>query len=66
MLFVLMLRSGNILAGPISAGLLKRSVGTGMLSLGYRSEYTPLIVFTGITTLLGGISVLGRLKTGFL
>jgi len=66
MWFELTFASGNILAGPISSGLLKRSVGTGMLSLGYRSEYTALIVFTGITTLLGGLSVLGRFKTGFL
>jgi MFS family permease len=50
---------GAVAAGPLSAALLKdgdwKEVG-----LGYGSGYGGLIVFTGVTAAVGGVSFLGR------
>jgi MFS family permease len=54
---------GSIVAGPLSEVLLKtRSWDAGMA---YGSGYGPLIVFTGITALLGGWSI-GARRLGWL
>jgi MFS family permease len=49
---------GNVLSGPISEAL----IGAGELGkVGvYGSEYGPLVIFTGVSMALGGISFIGR------
>jgi MFS family permease len=51
---------GSVVAGPLSEALLSEKPWQGEASLGYGSGYGLLIVFTGITTALGGVSWLGR------
>lgn len=51
---------GNILSGPLSTALVKGYPWQGAVGGAYGSGYGILIVFTGFTTLLGGMSVLGR------
>jgi MFS family permease len=49
---------GNVLCGPLSEALVRAGdVGTEGL---YGTEYGPLVLFTGVSALLGGVSVLGR------
>lgn len=55
---------GNIVSGPISGALLNSGSMHG--AAGYSGEYGSLILYTGIATLLGGVSFLGRLKPGLL
>lgn len=55
---------GNVAAGPFSEAILRHTEVGGMSRFGYSSEYMPLIVITGITALLGGASIMGRLKPG--
>jgi len=51
---------GNIVSGPISEALVKGYPWKGKAASGYGSGYGSLIVFTGITALLGGASYLWR------
>jgi MFS family permease len=44
---------GNVISGPVSAALLQDAWNTSG-NTGYTTEYGPLILFTGITALLGG------------
>lgn len=50
---------GNVVSGPLSESLLKCDVWEDVAG-GYGSGYGALIVFTGVTALLGGLSVLAR------
>ncbi|MCJ1245588.1 hypothetical protein MMC30_002792 [Trapelia coarctata] len=52
--------AGSIVSGPISEKLFSFEPGKGMTGAGYGTEYGSLIVFTGITALLGGLGVIGR------
>ena len=52
---------GNILSGPLSTALVKGYPWQGVVGGAYGSGYGVLIVFTGFTTLLGGISIIARL-----
>lgn len=49
---------GNVVCGPITEALIMVGDvgGTGL----YASEYGPLVLFTGVSAALGGISVIGR------
>jgi MFS family permease len=51
---------GAVVAGPLSAALLKEGTWKGEVGLGYGSGYGGLIVFTGVTAAVGGVSFLGR------
>jgi MFS family permease len=51
---------GNIVSGPISEALVRGHQWRGKAASGYGSGYGGLIVFTGITALLGGASYLWR------
>ena len=51
---------GNVVSGPLSEALLKGRPWLGQAALGYGSGYGGLIVFTGITAMLGGVSFAGR------
>lgn len=44
---------GNVISGPISAALLEDAWSTSG-KWGYSTEYGPVILFTGMTALLGG------------
>ena len=49
---------GNVASGPVSEVLLRTSrIGSEGL---YGTEYGPLVLFTGISAALGGVSCLGR------
>jgi MFS family permease len=49
---------GNVACGPVSEALVRagRVGGSGL----YASEYGPLVLFTGISAALGGVSFFGR------
>jgi predicted MFS family arabinose efflux permease len=49
---------GNVVCGPVSEALMRvgNVGGTGL----YASEYGPLVLFTGISAALGGVSCFGR------
>lgn len=51
---------GNILSGPLSTALIQGHPWQGVVGGAYGSGYGVLIVFTGFTTLLGGISLVAR------
>lgn len=51
---------GNVASGPLSEVLLHGRPWLGQAALGYGSGYGSVIVFTGITALLGGVSIFGR------
>ncbi|KUL90590.1 hypothetical protein ZTR_00350 [Talaromyces verruculosus] len=51
---------GNVASGPLSDGLLTGLPFEGVLGGAYGSGYGSLIVFTGVSALLGGLSVLAR------
>ncbi|KAI3318009.1 major facilitator superfamily transporter [Xylariaceae sp. AK1471] len=52
---------GNVVAGPLSEGLTRGLLWKGeTAAYGYGSGYGSLIVFTGVTALLGGASFLWR------
>lgn len=51
---------GNVVSGPLSERLLQGFPWRDAASGAYGSGYGTLIVFTGITALLGGLSVLAR------
>jgi MFS family permease len=54
---------GNVASGPFSEALVKGMPWTGEAALAYGSGYGPLILFTGISALLGGCSFLVK-RTG--
>lgn len=47
---------GNMLSGPLSQALTKDQPWNGSAGFGYGSGYGPLMVFTGVTAILGGSS----------
>ena len=51
---------GAVVSGPLSEALLKGNPWEGQLGLAYGSGYGSLIVFTGVTATVGGVSFLGR------
>lgn len=51
---------GNIVSGPLSGALLEHRSWDGIAAKAYGSGYGPLIVFTGISALLGGLGVVAR------
>lgn len=52
---------GSLLSGPLSEILLRESSGNANTrGAGYGSKYGSLVVFTGVTAALGGMSFLGR------
>lgn len=63
MVFVLLAAGrgiGNVVSGPLSDVLVKGRPWLGEAGAGYGSGYGALIVFTGVSALLGGGSFLGR------
>ncbi|KFZ03856.1 hypothetical protein V502_10603 [Pseudogymnoascus sp. VKM F-4520 (FW-2644)] len=51
---------GAVASGPLSEALLRSKPWQGKASLGYGTGYGGLIVFTGITAAVGGVSFLGK------
>ena len=51
---------GSVVTGALSEGLLRDGGLNGGAKLGYRTVYGPLIIFTGISAALGGVSWVGR------
>ena len=51
---------GSVASGPISEALWKSKGWEGKAVLGYGSGYGEMIVFTGISAALGGVSWVGR------
>lgn len=51
---------GNVLSGPLSEILLNGHPWRDSADFAYGSGYGPLIVFTGTTALLGGLSIIAR------
>lgn len=51
---------GNIISGPLSGALLAQRPWQQIASKAYSSEYGPMIVFTGVSALLGGFGVVAR------
>lgn len=51
---------GNVVSGPLSEALVKGFPWTGDAGWAYGSGYGTLIVFTGVTALVGGCSILAR------
>jgi MFS family permease len=51
---------GNVASGPLSEALIDGYPWRGEAGFAYGSGYGTLIVFTGITALLGGSSFLGK------
>lgn len=63
MVFVLLAAGrgiGNVVSGPLSEALVSGRPWLGEAGAGYGSGYGALIVFTGVSALLGGGSFLGR------
>ena len=56
---------GNVVSGPLSEMLLRGKPWLGQAALGYGSGYGGVIVFTGVTAMLGGVSFIGR-RVGWL
>ena len=56
---------GIVLSGPLSEVLYTSQSWKGEAGLAYGSGYGPLIVFTGVTAALGGISYVGRVLKWF-
>jgi predicted MFS family arabinose efflux permease len=51
---------GSVLSGPLSEALLKGGGWRGKAGLGYGSGFGELIVFTGVTAAVGGMSFFGK------
>ena len=51
---------GNVVSGPLSEVLVRGEKWKGNVGMGYGTGFGPLIVFTGVTAMLAGASVLGR------
>jgi MFS family permease len=47
---------GNLVSGPLSEALIKERPWVGQIGMAYGSGYGPLIAFTGVSALLGGLS----------
>jgi MFS family permease len=56
---------GNVAGGPISEALIKGRTWSGEAGMAYGSGYGPLIVFTGISAMLGGCSFVVR-RVGYM
>ena len=56
---------GSVVSGPLSEALLSERPWVGQAKLGYGTGYGAMIVFTGISATLGGISFVGR-RVGWL
>ncbi|EAW12319.1 putative MFS monocarboxylate transporter [Aspergillus clavatus NRRL 1] len=52
---------GNVVSGPLSEAFLKMGVWKGTALGAYGTEYGVLVVFTGVTALLGGFASFARL-----
>ena len=57
---------GNIVSGPMSEALLNKGWQSSGKTLGYETEYGPLVIFTGVTVASAGMTIFGRLKPGLL
>ena len=55
---------GSVVSGPLSEALLSTRPWEGDAKLGYGTGFGGLIVFTGVSAALGGVSFLGR-KAGW-
>lgn len=53
---------GAIVSGPISEELLKLGLGAKALAGAYGSKYGVVIVFTGVTAVLGGFGIIERVR----
>lgn len=54
---------GNVISGPLSVALLTGSRWVrDSKNPGYSGEYGGIILFTGLTAVLGGWGALGRVK----
>ncbi len=51
---------GSVVSGPLSEALLNERPWLGEAAAGYGSGYGALIVFTGLTAMLSGVSWVGR------
>lgn len=51
---------GNVASGPLSEAFVRLAKSGWDASGGFGTEYGPLIVFTGVTALFGGTTILGR------
>ncbi|SPO02804.1 related to monocarboxylate transporter 2 [Cephalotrichum gorgonifer] len=51
---------GNIISGPLSEALVSGSPWKGQPGTGYGSGHGPLIVFTGLSALLGGATIVWK------
>lgn len=51
---------GSVVSGPLSEALLSERPWVGDAKMGYGTGYGGLIVFTGISAMLGGMSWVGR------
>ncbi|KAE8376034.1 major facilitator superfamily domain-containing protein [Aspergillus bertholletiae] len=51
---------GNVISGPMSEALLKTRLWEGRAFGAYGTEYGILVVLTGVTGLLGGVSVVAK------
>lgn len=51
---------GSVVSGPLSEALVSAKPWAGDAKLGYGSGYGGLIVFTGVSAMLGGMSWVGR------
>ncbi len=51
---------GSVVSGPLSEALLSERPWVGDAVLGYGTGYGALIVFTGVSAMLGGMSWVGR------
>ncbi|PGH11886.1 hypothetical protein AJ80_06951 [Polytolypa hystricis UAMH7299] len=56
---------GSIICGPLSESLIKTRPWQGQAALGYGTGYGPLIVFTGVTALFGGVGF-GARRVGWI
>lgn len=51
---------GSVVSGPLSEALLSERPWAGDAILGYGTGYGALIVFTGVSAMLGGMGWVGR------
>lgn len=56
---------GSVICGPLSEALIRTRPWEGKVALGYGTGFGPLIVFTGLSAFLGGISF-GARRIGWL
>lgn len=56
---------GFVVGGPVSGGLLKETFG-GLGNMGYRTEYGPVIIATGVTAVFGGWGWMWKTYRGLL